>query len=324
LLCAPDDPWTLSQEQWIATYEGHLPATTGGDGEFLDPDPSVNRPSPELAGSVDFCAAGVIGEDIFDQVYTGEACDAAVDSANPPADQVVITAAIPSDDRLEQFFGVKNGKKPTDKQAGKIKVCADARDAIDEDPTLTLAFRIRRSYRDRLVIGSELLQPIAGLSNYQQLRDCLGGAPMTFDVRARDAFVLVGSEHGFQHRITADAGGRCIVDRSADALQRARVRLGCTFRNQMIEWRPLKPPADERVPEPPAGLQLAIQIVTPAAKLRVNTGSVGFGGATVVPVQLRYNWVDELLYLVDISDRGLVPITLDPVPPAVDPTAAFN
>lgn len=322
LLCAPDDPWTLSQEQWLATYEGHLPATTGGDGHFLDPDPSMNRPSPELAGSVDFCAAGVIGEDIYNQVYTGENC-APVDTPNPPADQVVITATIPSDDRLEQFFGVENGK-PNTQQASQIKTCGDARSAIEDDPTLIFSFRIRRAYKDRLVIGSELLQPIAGLRNYQQLRDCLGGTPMTFDVRARDSFIVVGSEHGFQHRIVADGGGRCVVDHRADPLQRGRVRLGCTFRNQNIEWSAHKPAKDERIQEPPAGLQLAIQVVTPAAKLRVNAGSVGFGGATVVPVQLHYNWVDERLYLVDISDRGLVPIILDPLPAAVDSTAAFN
>ena len=323
LLCAPDDPWTLSQEQWIATYEGHLPATTGGDGHFLDPDASMNRPSPELAGSVDFCAAGVIGEDIYDQVYTGEDCQAPADKANPPGDQVVITATIPSDDRLEQFFGVENGK-PTTQQASKIKICADARTAVTDDPTLIFSFRIRRAYSDRLVIGSELLQPIAGLRNYQQLRDCLGATPMTFDVRARDAFIVVGSEHGFEHRIITGGGGRCVVDHRADPLQRARVRLGCTFRNQNIEWAARKPPPEERIQEPPAGLQLAIQVLTPAAKLRVNTGSVGLTGETVVPVQLHYNWVDELLYLVDISDRGLVPIILDPVPASVDPSAAFN
>jgi hypothetical protein len=323
LLCAPNDPWTLSQEGWVATYEGHLPATTGGDGRFLDPDPSIDRPVPELAGSVDFCAAGVIGEDIFPQVYTGEDCDAPFDMMHPPSDQVVITASIPSDDLLEKYFDVKNGK-PTTEQAIKIKTCSDARAAIDDDPTLTFAFKVRRAYRDRLMIGAELLQPIGALRNYQQLRDCLGATPMTFDVRARNAFVLIGSQHGFQHRITADSSGRCVVDHQADPLQRARVRLGCTFRNQSIEWHALKPRPEERVQEPPAGLQLSIQVLTPAVKLQVNAGSVGFGGATVVPTQLRYNWVDEQLYLVDISDRGLVPITLDPVPAAVDPTAAFN
>jgi hypothetical protein len=323
LLCAPNDPWTLSQEGWVATYEGHLPATTGGDGRFLDPDPSNDRPLPELAGSVDFCAAGVIGEDIFAQVYTGEDCEAPFDTMHPPADQVVITASIPGDDLLEQYFGVKNGK-PTTEQAINIKACSDARSAIDDDPTLTFGFRIRRAYRDRLIIGAELLQPIGALRNYQQLRDCLGATPMTFDVRARDSFVVIGSQHGFQHRITADGSGRCVVDHRADPLQRARVRLGCTFRNQSIEWHALKPRPEERVQEPPAGLQLSMQVITPAVKLRVNAGSVGFGGATVVPTQLRYNWVDEMLYLVDISDRGLVPIMLDPLPAAVDVTAAFN
>jgi hypothetical protein len=37
----------------------------------------------------------------------------------------------------------------------------------------------------------------------------------------------------------------------------------------------------------------------------------------VLPVQLKYNDIDQRLYVVDITLRGLIPISLDNFPPAV-------
>ena len=39
---------------------------------------------------------------------------------------------------------------------------------------------------------------------------------------------------------------------------------------------------------------------------------------------LRYNAIDRRLYLVDIQDRGLVPMSLDPFSSGVDAAETFN
>jgi hypothetical protein len=147
---------------------------------------------------------------------------------------------------------------------------------------------------------------------------------MNYVVRARDSFIVVPHLGSLPKNVKADAGGRCVVDSGADQLDRGRARLGCTFRNHAFTLRLRQPSPDDPVQEPPQGLSLAIRMTTPASKLISNLANLGFGGAaSVVPVQLRYNAVDRYLYLVDIQDRGLVPIWLDPFPPGVDANQTF-
>ena len=45
---------------------------------------------------------------------------------------------------------------------------------------------------------------------------------------------------------------------------------------------------------------------------------------TVIVEQLRYSETDQRLYMVDINERGLVPIPLDPFPAALSSGGQFN
>jgi hypothetical protein len=71
-------------------------------------------------------------------------------------------------------------------------------------------------------------------------------------------------------------------------------------------------------------LRLGIGLQSPATKLIFDGTRVGFGSADVVPVRLRYSDTDRRLYMIDIHDRGLVPIPLDPVPGRLDARNTFN
>ena len=61
-----------------------------------------------------------------------------------------------------------------------------------------------------------------------------------------------------------------------------------------------------------------------ANKVTFRAYDLGFGSAAVVPRQLRYSDVDRKLYLLDINERGLVPIPLDPFPPVLSTGGQYN
>jgi hypothetical protein len=296
-----------------------------GGGRVVPPEDPDNRSgAPEIAADVDFCSAGVLGTDDIAAAYEGDSCDTLDPKVAISGDEIVITTKIVGDSQLALL--AKDSTSPVfGLNAGQRKACTQAASALTDDPTLTLALslEIRRAYNDRLVIAStRLAHPVPGLSSYQDVVRCLGGVPFSFDVRTRGTFAVVGLDSAFLHRVKANADGRCVVDPQADPLLRGRARLGCTFRNRTLAFHLREPGLDERQPLP--GVTLEIQNQNPAAKLVLNAALAGFSNATIVPVQLRYNDIDRRLYLVDISDRGLVPISLDPFPATVDSAGTFN
>jgi hypothetical protein len=307
LLCAGDDPWSVSVNSWAATYEAVIPGATGSDAVFVPPDDPANLTgSLEVLAPLDFCEVGVLGDDSIATAYAGDDCSD--DAVAPTGDQIQITSPLLGDVGL--------GAVAAD--GDTLEACAAARKALEDDTTLAPRFAIRRAYRDRLVVEERLLQRIGTLTTYKDLQQCLGGRPMSYFVRTRDSFVVAQHLGGLPQTVEPDGAGRCVVDANADPLARGRARLGCTFRNHAFTMRLRRPGPDDPVQEPPQGLSLAIRMATPASKLICNLGSLGFGGAaSVVPVQLRYSDVDNYLYLVDIQDRGLVPIPLDIFPPGV-------
>ena len=317
LLCAGDDPWNASEELWDMTYAGRIPGTLDGAAVFVAPDNPVNLTgSPEVVANVDFCAAGVLGKDAIAAAFADESCDQSADE--PVGDQLVVWGTFLGKPRLEQLLS-------GDAETKAVMNCPAAAKAIKDDPTLELAFEIRRAYSDRVVIGEQLLTPIEGLSTYQDVRDCFGDAPMTAFVRTRNSFTVLGELTGFANNVKANAAGACVVDPKGDPLRRGRARLGCTFSNHAFTVRPRKPGPDDPVQEPPVDVTLRIKMQSPAAKLICDLASAsGYGAASIVPVQITYSDVDRQLYLIDIQDRGLVPISLDPFARGVDPVYDFN
>ncbi len=315
LLCGDENPWHAS-ESWDAVYEGLIPNTFGGDGQASLPGSTDNiSGAPELqAAAMDFCGAGVLGDDDVGAAFEGVNCSADAAQQPPLGDQLVIRSPILGKaglDLLEPGLGKAD-----------ITKCADAAKALEDDPTLALAFGIRRAYRDRLVISDRLVKPVGKLRSYEDVLRCVGPDPLSFEVNTRGMFRVHGGQSGFQHRVHATAVGRCVVDPGADALLRGRARFGCTFRNRSVAFR-IRPLASAGQTLDP-GVALLIQTVTPAVHLLLNANAVGLGGTTVVPSELRYSDADGWLYLVDIANRGLVPIPLDPFPAAVDSSGTFD
>jgi hypothetical protein len=204
----------------------------------------------------------------------------------------------------------------------QIERCDALRDLLTSEDAPLLAVGIRRAYADRLVVNSnleneiELPEGVPGpaLRTYKDVLACMPGAPLSFQVRTHGAFTVVGSQSGFQHRVHENSAGRCVIDPQVDPLRQGRAWMGCTFQNHDVAFRLLAPRAGEELPEPDLRLQTSIS-ASAGGKLILNPAVQGLG--QVVPVQLNYNPIQQLLYLVDISARGLVPIPVAPFPPTV-------
>lgn len=282
LLCTVTDPWFDIEELWSVVYEGVLPGSAGGAGLFSSASDSESG-AIELSGDADFCAAGVLGRD---------------DDPEGIGDQLVITGDVVVEHLLAE---------------ADLEDCETLQDALDNDEEAILLLPIDRAYRDRLVLGSELIQRIDGSRIFtEDLLRCSGGAPLAFHVRVRGAYTVVGSRSGFAHTVAASARtGRCRQPADADPIETGRAYSGRTFRNGRLELA-------LRVPEPGTtprlGAEIFFSLVSPARKLLFDANLVGFSAAAVVPVELRFNPVDGLLYLIDEHDRGLIPIPLDPFP----------
>jgi hypothetical protein len=351
LVCGDPDPFTGSGETWTAVYEGLIPGTIGGQGRFIpEGSPESTTGALELSAEIDFCAAGVLGEDDrapwFEDLSCGpetdefflDACDCA--PASEDASTIAERCALQFDRSAtgDRGFGCVDGDqlvltlrrlpqdvidRLADEDEATAQRCRDLRDALQEDDAVPIGFEIRRAYRDRLVLRSRLTHPplqVEGVSTFEDIEPCLASGLLSFEVRTLNEFVVSSSQTGFRHRVRANSAGRCVVDEAQDPLLQGRAQFGCTYRGEGVEFRVHRPQGGELTPNP--GTALRIGVGSPATKLRVNVASSGFGSVNVIATELRYNPVDGQLYLVDVHRRGLVPIQLDPVLDFV--SASFN
>lgn len=268
LLCGLADPWAPGDERYSVSLDGIVPGTAGGRGAF------VAGSADAFVGEVDFCARGVLGS----------ADTAAVDEAEPEraygGDVLAITAELPpgADPGCEALL---------------------PKDEAGEPEPVTFAIREARSAS--LALDAESVSaPGVFLDD---MRACFGEL-MTFEVRARDAYIVTSSRNGALHRVRADDRGRCIVDTTLDARRQLRALPGTPYQSPFVAFtiqdpRDLEPPA---FPDPNVELTFAIGNVP--AKLATDAGTL--------PSALHYNPTDERLYSIDAASRGLVQIDLQP------------
>jgi hypothetical protein len=248
----------------------------------------------------------VLGDEDVAAAYDPTSCDA---MQAPSGDQIVIAS------------GLIGSAGPD---------CALARDALESDHKLAIAFTIRRAYRDHVIISSQASYPagapsaLLAIRSYEDVRRCLAGAPMSFVVRLKQAFLVQGDDSGFQHRVVANSAQRCSIDPAANRVREGRAWPGCTFQNGAIAFHVRGQGQGE--PPPATGVQLLVKLNTPLPSAMFDAANLGLGRTSVLPVQMRYLEFSRYLYLVDIYDRGLVPIPAGdgPFPASVDATLTFN
>ena len=285
-VCSAHDPW-IDPTGWTAAYEGTIPGARGGHGRFVDRGDAGNKSgSLEFQGEVDFCVAGVQGDDVVN-----------------PGDQIQITSSLPADEIRNQHPELRE----------LCDALVNARDVNYE----AIAFRIRSAYADHLVIDPQAIPSRARRPNptWDQVRDCFGGTGMelSFQVHARESFVVQNGRIGFAHRILKNAGsGHCELDKSLPETRTGRAYPGKRFDNGLIAFQPSAGDYD-----PLAVLDLASTSNTPKmffyASDVVSTRLSG-----VMPIDIKYSAADNRMYVLDVTTRGLMPVPLDPMPQTLD------
>jgi hypothetical protein len=306
LLCVSNDPWSSGQDRWNAVFEGVLPTSVENRGHFVPNGPETG--GLELETDSDPCRAGVLGSEDMQPDYP-EDCAARND---PTGDQVVLTSRPLDRDNLAL---IDRDDEDT------LQLCAALESELRDNPRFRVAFEIRRAYEDRLVVREAMVRSIGDAKRFADIRPCYPET-ISFAVHTRDAFTVWGAQSGFQHRVRANTAHRCVIDPDpALALRSGRARPGCEFRNSSLQFKLAEPPGDAQL----AGVELITSFNSRAIKLVMRAYDLGFGSASVVTEQLRYSDVEGgALYMVDINDRGLLPIPLDPFPSALSSGAQFN
>ena len=294
-VCSMADPW-VDPLNWAAYAHSPIPGAIGR-GRFVEAGDSDNV-TGELEFTVDhdLCAVGVLGDDDAERCRTGGS------GQRGCGDRLYITAGLVTE-------GTRGpGSTPAD--AALCNTLWETRN----NGLLPIAFRIKRAYADRVVIEPNLI-PEAGRPaevSWTQVQACFGAPYLTYRVHTGESFLVISDGRmGFQHRVIAkgDDHDRCQNDPAQPSTRTGRAYPGIRFDNELIAFQ-LRPGSYER--------QTALSIGnvgTSAAKLVLNGAETGSGPTRgVMPVDLRYSPLDNRLYVLDITTRGLMPTPLDPMP----------
>ncbi|MET0386702.1 MAG: hypothetical protein ABW321_12125, partial [Polyangiales bacterium] len=107
--------------------------------------------------------------------------------------------------------------------------------------------------------------------------------------------------------------------RSPNARRSGRARPGVPFDNGLIAFQVVDGTYDRLTT-----LRLTSSTTTP--KLYLDGSNVGpttplFG---VMPVDMRYSYTDQTLYIVDITARGLLPLSFDTMPTSLSSASTIR
>lgn len=287
LVCVLADPWALRVERWSATWNGVIPDTEGGGGLLQDGSLHVS--------GVDLCDRGVLG-----------AADVPVPDGDPAT----------ADDPLTAYAG------------DVLVITSELPAATEDDPDCApfageledrdeIGFRITSASQTELVLAAQTLSGIP----FDRVASCFRNR-VSYAVRTNGTYTVAGSISGFLHPVVATATGECMVDPDAGSPTSCPVAGGSTCaRGRAFQGEPFVsslisfqiPFFTEDGASPPRGAELQllfdVTAVPPVFGLQLGTLSTG-ARVPVLPAALRYNPLNQNLYLVDIANRGLLELGL--------------
>jgi hypothetical protein len=303
-VCSAADPW-IDPLGWTAVHESVIDGAIGR-GQFVDAGADGNLTGElefaiDRGANMDLCALGVLGDD------DAEACAPETGDRLGCGDQLFISSRL------------LPAPLPKDADPDLCNALVSARDT-DGQP---IAFRILRAYADRLVIAPNLIPATTRRpnANWSAVAACFGAPYIGFQVHAGGAFIVRSSGSvGFQHRVIRNPKDhdRCQNDPKQPSTRTSRAYPGLLFDNGLISFKLHTGSYD------PAAL-LRITSANDALKLWLNGADTGAGAVRgVMPIALRYSPLDNHLYVLDITSRGLMPVPLDPMPIAIITTDSIQ
>ena len=298
-VCVGTDPWRANGEKWQAGYEGKIPGSFNARGRFVLPaDPDNLSGRLQLWGSEgDYCDLGVLG---------------AEQQAPRPGDMLVILPEALPGSTIEYRAGKDPDLNPGDARFVPAD-CNALTEQLEDETVPRVALPIARSFSDHLELEEKLIAdwgPVAPSDlplTYELVRYCTGGLPVSYEIRSRQSYIVVGETSGFLHGVCAGPDGLC---GACDATYPAgRAYEDEVFDNGVIAFRL----ARQKNRDPSFALEIRPGSIT---KVSVDLGNVGSYYYTygTLPVELRYEPVNGNLFAVDQVVRGLVRIPLQPFP----------
>lgn len=264
-VCALANPWESQSARWRAFYEGTIAGTLGGD-----PIVDVVDGSVVITTKQNLCDAGVLGSE-----QAAEAGEGAPEAAYG-GDALYVREEL----RLPQLDD------------------ADCAETFGENGSEAYrSFPIVRASAHALVLGE-------GEIAFSELQRCLGERP-SFEVRARDAFVVGSPSRVPQHRVHEDIGGACVVDTSLPSRLQFRALIGQPFDNGDVAFN-LQPASEAGESRLGPDTEVVLSFTVDDAPLPMQ-----FSDMAILPTQLSHVPETQRLYVIDSQSRNYRYLRLD-------------
>jgi len=295
LVCVNADPWAMGAElQWFATWEGEVPGSFGS-GALSEAGDTLQ------ADDFDFCAVGIEGESKY-------------------ALELLIA---PADPKLIEAFGQTGFSGSVD--------CAAFVEPESDGTRPRLAFEVTGASFDTLTLNDLVDRPAAFADDdvstlLAKARHCVAGQRFAFLLRSLNRYTVRGSRSGFSHRVTRE-GDRCVAPPESTVLSDGQAVPGLLYENGSIAFQisalAVDPETSARI-EPIQNTAFTFGVSSAPTFLTLNTGTTPTATRSTVLPELRYNPIDARLYAVDSASRGLMPISLSPLPNEVSTRTSFQ
>jgi hypothetical protein len=287
-ICGVTDPWSAEPEQWRIVWQGAIPGTGSTGGNIRD----LGDGTVAIDSRIDACARGVLGPS---PEYAG--------------DLLAITGELPADTATDPICRALIG---LDASGHRRPVLIPIRDVI-------VGGAVPLPARSRLVVNAD--EPVLGrvpvavgdemiTLTMRHVVECFAGELVTFDVRVRGAFAVIGSRTGFLHRVIADPEGHCVVDSTQPAEREGRAWLGSTFSSRQLAFRLDPGPGSNATDFFEVDIRFEVGGVP--TQLAIPFGASGSGAPGSLPRELVWNAIDQQLYGIDETRRGLVVMGIAP------------
>jgi hypothetical protein len=187
-----------------------------------------------------------------------------------------------------------------------------------------LTFPITAATHDTLTLGDaeDVPEGFDRDNVVEAARYCVADMRFDFRVRSRERYTVRGARSGYLHRVLRDGAGVCVLDTAADEARQGQAIAGVPFSNGRIAFQIGALASDV---EPMQDLQFHFPVAAAVSFVEVDTDVADpTGVARTITSEIRYSTIDAQLYAVDSHVRGLLPISLSPLPLGSPTASAFR
>ena len=287
LICASSQVWSSFTQRWEARWQGLIPDTEGGLGQFSDTSFDGTAGNWFLAGDVPFCRVGVLGQ----LAITDPASELAIERLGYVGDRLLITGELP----------------PSRRDEPACQEFASLEEDIDNSPVW---FPIRQAFNDELEIGPS---PNPNRYTLDEVRFCFPELTQ-YQVHTRDAYTVVGTTSGFINKVVPDAEGRCVLDSErplvvddVDTYLTGRAFEDTQYINPLVSFR-IGPFDPATVVNDSTLVLLNFNVLNQFVFQEIDTS----GGRSSLPASMLFSRPQDQLFFVDF-EIGLRRIIFSPL-----------